>query len=295
MFEAMSKPNSCIIVLDDPISSFDGDKRFALLYRMFHKYDTTQAGVNPKDSLFNRTVVMLTHDYLVVSDAMTILGNKASKTHTLFLTCGEDGILHHKAITREDIQPYVQMIRNRIKAQGERSFFFRLVYIRCLCEMTRRRKGDQRTSEGCAFVVISLLVDGYTRDKILQQYGWDLLGEPPYIIKTGINFIKGFIPDFDFAQTFDDLNDNQKILALYEDPEITPFEKLQVLRLLIRQSKIDEQSPILVRYANEAYHLAGDYLLQLDPVDFNPVPYSVEEWCDSMFNTFKNTFEAGIA
>lgn len=288
MFEAMTKPDSCVIVLDDPISSFDGDKRFALLYRMFHRFNTSQAGVTPKDSLHARTVIMLTHDYLVVSDAMTILRNKVSKTHALYLTCDQAGTLHHKEITRDDIRPYIQMIRKRINDQDGRNPFFKLVYTRCYSEMMRRKKDDRKTGAGCAFIVISLLVDGCTRTDVLSKYGWDCIGKAPYVINTGINFIKRFIPDFDFATTLDDLNDDGEIVALYEDPDITPFEKLQVLRLLIRQKKVHEDSPILVRYANEVYHLAGDYLLQLDPVDFNPVPHSVEEWCDAMFESFRN-------
>lgn len=288
MFEAMAKPHSYVIVLDDPISSLDGDKRYALLYRMFHKFDTTQPGLTPKDSLYTRTVILLTHDYLVVSDAMTILRNKVTKLQSLYLTCDENGVLHHKRITRDDIKPYIQMIRKRIIEQDGRNSFFKLVYVRCYCEMMRKKRGDKRTKEGCAFDVISLLVDGYTREDIFRNYDWDCKSEPPYIIRTGSALIRNHIPDFCFATMLEELNNNENIITLYEDPQITPFEKLQVLRLLIRQQKLDEQSPILVKYANEVYHLAGDYLLQLDPVDFNPVPCSVEKWCDVMFDEFRN-------
>ena len=49
----------------------------------------------------------------------------------------------------------------------------------------------------------------------------------------------------------------------------------------------------MVRYANEVYHLAGDYLLQLDPVDFNPVPSFVLDWCDGVFNEFASSLNRG--
>lgn len=288
MFEAIASRDSCLIVLDDPISSFDGDKRFALLYRMFHNFAKDETDANRK-SLAGRTVVLLTHDYLVVSDVLTILGNKLLKPRILHLTCNKGGVLSHKEVGVEAVRPYVQMIRRRIRESASRDAFFQLVYLRCYCEMARRSKNDRRSGEGCAFVVISLLVDGYDWDAALEAIGWDGVQERPYVLRAGENFIRRYIPSFEFKEAFQVLRDNSEIYRLYTSAGITPYEKLQVLRLLIRQAKIDDQGPILVRYANEVYHLAGDYLLQLDPVDFNPVPPFVLDWCDGVFGEFASS------
>ena len=135
-------------------------------------------------------------------------------------------------------------------------------------------------------MVISLLVDEYDWDGALEAIGWDGVQERPYVLRTGENFIRQYIPSFEFKTAFQALRDNSEICRLYTSAGITPYEKLQVLRLLIRQAKIDDQGPVMVRYANEVYHLAGDYLLQLDPVDFNPVPPFVLDWCDGAFDGF---------
>ena len=292
MFEAIAAKDSCIIVLDDPISSFDGDKRFALLYRMFHNFKAGNSGKS-LDSLAGRTVVLLTHDYLVVSDVLTILENKVIKPHVLRLTCSRDGVLSHCEVGAEAVRPYIQMIRKRISESASRDMFFQLVYLRCYCEMMRKSKTDKRTGEGCAFIVISFVVDGDDWGAALDKLRWDGGPNRPYVLRTGESFIRGRIPGFDFKDVFEKLRDDTEICRLYNSFGITPYEKLQVLRLLIRQSKVTEKSPIMVRYANEVYHLAGDYLLQLDPVDFNPVPPFVEDWCDGMFKGFEEDVCSG--
>ena len=58
MFEALSE-NADLIVLDDPISSFDTNKKFAVIRRMFD---------NQKKSFRDKTVLLLTHDMQPIID-----------------------------------------------------------------------------------------------------------------------------------------------------------------------------------------------------------------------------------
>ena len=59
MYEAISKSPD-LIVLDDPISSFDKNKKFAIINKLFK-------GVH---SLKNNTILMLTHDFDPIVDMM---------------------------------------------------------------------------------------------------------------------------------------------------------------------------------------------------------------------------------
>ena len=54
------KENPDLVVLDDPISSFDGNKKFAIINMLFMG----------KHSLKNRTVLLLTHEFNTVIDAI---------------------------------------------------------------------------------------------------------------------------------------------------------------------------------------------------------------------------------
>ena len=58
MFEALSE-KADLIVLDDPISSFDTNKKFAVIRRMFD---------NKKKSFRDKTVLLLTHDMQPIID-----------------------------------------------------------------------------------------------------------------------------------------------------------------------------------------------------------------------------------
>lgn len=60
MFDAI-KSDAKLIILDDPISSFDSNKKYAIINRLFK---TGERG----NSLYERTVLMLTHDFEPVID-----------------------------------------------------------------------------------------------------------------------------------------------------------------------------------------------------------------------------------
>ncbi len=61
-FYAISE-NAELVVLDDPISSFDTNKKYAIIHRMFSK----QSGILPR-SFYKKTVLMLTHDFEPIID-----------------------------------------------------------------------------------------------------------------------------------------------------------------------------------------------------------------------------------
>jgi hypothetical protein len=60
MFDAI-RSNAKLVILDDPISSFDSNKKYAIINRLFK---TGERG----NSLYERTVLMLTHDFEPVID-----------------------------------------------------------------------------------------------------------------------------------------------------------------------------------------------------------------------------------
>lgn len=60
MFDAI-RNNSNLIILDDPISSFDSNKKYAIINRLFK---TGSKG----NSLYEKTVLMLTHDFEPIID-----------------------------------------------------------------------------------------------------------------------------------------------------------------------------------------------------------------------------------
>ena len=64
MFDAISR-NAEMVILDDPISSFDSNKKYAIINRLFKTGDR-------QNSLYQRTVLMLTHDFEPVIDYIQV-------------------------------------------------------------------------------------------------------------------------------------------------------------------------------------------------------------------------------
>lgn len=83
-----------LIVLDDPVSSFDNNKKFAILYYMFLKQDA---------ALKDKTVVMLTHDFDIIVDFLYKLDLKRLKPHLCYLY-QENGELKEKRIKEKQVK-----------------------------------------------------------------------------------------------------------------------------------------------------------------------------------------------
>ena len=77
MYECLSKKPS-LIILDDPISSFDKNKKYAILEMLFRR--------DSDSCLKNKTVLMLTHDVEPIIDTVKALSIKFSnQTSASFL------------------------------------------------------------------------------------------------------------------------------------------------------------------------------------------------------------------
>ncbi len=72
MFDAISK-NAELIILDDPISSFYSNKKYAIINRLFKTGDKA-------NSLYQRTVLMLTHDFEPVIDYLQVGSGRHERT-----------------------------------------------------------------------------------------------------------------------------------------------------------------------------------------------------------------------
>lgn len=89
MYYALSK-NPNLIILDDPISSFDGNKKYAIINRLFcNKGDY-------EDSFYNKTVLMLTHDFEPIIDFG--INHKPTKETNMWYLKNNNGIIQEQKI-----------------------------------------------------------------------------------------------------------------------------------------------------------------------------------------------------
>lgn len=284
MHEALRQPNS-LVVLDDPISSFDYDKRYGILYALFSKNSSVF-----KNNLSKKTVLVTTHDLLVLTDLIGIhvagIGTKTVKGK--FLSCNRDGILTAVPLGEDSLTPYTQLLIKHIDSCRNKPRIFGYVKIRQLCELLRKSKKEQQTAYSWSFSLLSDIIHGRSTEEALKQHEWNQPDERK--IKMCENLISKLTgwkvnlwEEIDFYS-----NCNDYLINIYENNDLSSEEKLLIVRLLIeRNSRLADNSKTMARFADESCHPGGSYLYQLDGETFDQIPFYVIDWCDSIVDKAK--------
>lgn len=125
MYDAVkSKPD--LIVLDDPISSFDKNKKYAIVDMLFRK----------EKSLRGRTVLMLTHDFEPIID-MVFHHRDRFEIPVAFFMENFKGQLREKEVRKEDIFTFIEICNDNTKR--EVNDITKLVYLRRKYEILNER------------------------------------------------------------------------------------------------------------------------------------------------------------
>lgn len=239
-----------LIVLDDPISSFDQNKKFAILDMLFIK----------GNSLRGKTVLMLTHDLDPVIDAIYNHPAFFDRTPKAFFLENSEGNLTEIEITRNDIQSSIQIARENIRSLPNN--ILKAIYLRRLIEIT-----DGKT---LAWHLLSNLI----HKREIPVIGSDQMTTED--INNGLARIQKDISDFDYNSLYNYVNNNENLIALYDTAQ-SNYEKLQIYRMLLGSVQEDH---IMRKFINETYHIENDYMFQLNPLRYNTIPNYIIAECD---------------
>ena len=121
MYDTLKKDVD-LIILDDPISSFDKNKKFAILNMLFRGANTFR----------DKTVLMLTHDFEPIVDMVLHHTDKFALPHAVFLE-NNSGEISEKVIVKSDIRTFIEI--NKENAELDISSINKLVYMRRLLEI----------------------------------------------------------------------------------------------------------------------------------------------------------------
>ena len=254
MFEAVkSAPD--LIVLDDPISSFDKNKKFAIMEMLFARSGR---------SFRNKTVLMLTHDLDPVIDLIYHHSRNYEKTSAHFLF-NNHGTLGEKQIERTDILTFYEMNL----ANSCDSTISSLVYLRRNCEAL----GDK----GLVYNYLSCLLH---RKTLTNRTASGETAMTPTEIQEAINGVKKHIATYDHDAMWATIKDDSKLKQIYA-ASASNYEKLHIYRIYHSDKAMDEPRTIK-KFINESFHIENDYIYQLNPKDFQTVPQYVIEECDKL-------------
>lgn len=260
VYSALSEDTK-LFVFDDPISSFDGNKRFAIINMLF--LDETP--------LRGKTILLLSHDFSIVVDIMLSLNNRFRDIvhpHSHFMT-NHNGILEEKEIAKDDIHTFCSVMRDNAKSDIHP--INRCIYLRRFYEVN-----DEK---GNVWDVLSCLFHKKNRASVCRKnYP---LGEIPLTdeeFDSACEEIKTYIADFNYVDLFTVISDDAQMKEIYRSTE-SNYEKLQIYRI-IKGENAQYQDNVIRKFVNETFHVDNDYIYQLNPREYETVPQYIVDICD---------------
>jgi len=249
------------IILDDPISSFDKNKKYAIIDMLFRK----------EKSLKGKTVLLLTHDFEPIIDMTHHHRNRFEIPTATFLE-NNHGNLIEKEIQRADIQTFVEINETNIKSLSDR-IINKLVYLRRLYEI--------KNVKGNGYQLISNLMHKREKPEFKDEdVPRDMTHEE---IISGQKEIQDLIPDFDYATLLKIISDDMEMKKIYLSAE-NNYEKLHIYRIVFADKLDAINVSVIKKFINEAFHIENDYIYQLNPRKYQMVPQFVIDECDKIIN-----------
>jgi len=255
MFDTL-KNNQQLIILDDPISSFDKNKKFAIIEMLFRGENSFQ----------NKTILMLTHDFEPIVDIVLHHSDifNMVKPNASFLE-NTEGVLSKTTITKDDIKTFIEIIKENISSLDEQ--INKLIYLRRLYEITNNK--------GLAYQLLSNIFHKretpmYKSSTENRDMTEEEINEASLEIQEAIN------ETFNYPTCYQNISNNNELIRLYEEAT-NNYEKLQIYRVL---NNDNHDNRTIRKFINETFHIENDYIYQLNPCQYQTIPYYIIKECD---------------
>jgi len=248
--------NPDIVILDDPISSFDKNKKFAIMHQLF----------KGKANLKGKTTLMLTHDIEPAIDMIksTSAVFEGAKPNASFLS-SRGGVVSEMPIGSGDIQTFAQVCTDVIAAQADA--VIRSIYL--------RRHYEIVNDKGLEYNMLASLFKKRDTPCLRSQAGdVDMTQQQKAEAQTSI---QKHISDFDYDALIVVVKDDAAMRAKYTSTNVG-YEKIQLFRII--HGKHDDH--VITKFINESYHIENEYVMQLNPHKFESVPEYVIDECDKL-------------
>ena len=261
MFDAI-RNDAKLVILDDPISSFDSNKKYAIINRLFK---TGEKG----NSFYERTVLMLTHDFEPVIDYIQTNSGRQKPTSVCasYFENKNGQLLCTPICKNDDLMSSVVLLKE-LASDTAIDIAARVGCLRKFIE--HQYKNPQE--ESSAYNILSSLIHGRSEPTLDKDGNVKLTDEQ---IAAGIEYISGFIVDFDYAAVLAQCT--PRCLMDRYTTETSAYIKMLILRAYTEQDneareRLRKYNDVLRKYVDETYHIENDYLYSLDVRRFNIVP-----------------------
>lgn len=249
-----------LAVLDDPVSSFDKTKKFAIINELFRG----------KASLRDTTVLMLTHDIEPAIDVIRSVKKlfQHPKPNAYFLS-SRCGIVSETEIRESDIQTFAQICSSNVRNLVDDEVI-KCIYLRRHFEILNDLGGEYNL---LANLLHARMVPVWKRE------GGDVEMSPEEISSAEAG-IREMIPGFDYFSILAVINNKAEMKRRLHNSAVG-YDKLQLFRIykqVHQEQNIGDD--ILQKFVNESFHIENEYVMQLNPHRFDNVPEYVIQDCD---------------
>jgi len=261
MFDAI-RNDAKLVILDDPISSFDSNKKYAIINRLFK---TGEKG----NSLYEKTVLMLTHDFEPVIDYIqTNSGRQKTTSVCANYFENKNGVLQCTPIRKDDDLMSSVVLLKELASDSTIDIAAR---IGCLRKFIEHQYKDPQ-AESDAYNILSSLIHGRSAPTSDKDGNGKLSDDQ---VKKGEEYIKRFIRDFDYITVIEQCKP-KRLMERYAT-ETSAYIKMLILRAYTEQDseareRLRKYNDVLRKYIDETYHIENDYIYSLDVRRFNIVP-----------------------
>jgi ABC-type multidrug transport system ATPase subunit len=262
MYDAIkSQPD--IIILDDPISSFDKNKKYAIVDMLFRK----------ECCFKGKTVILFTHDYEPLVDMLLHHSDRFEKPYVVFLE-NIHGRVIEKEVLRTDVKTYIEINKDNILKDIHP--INKLVYLRRFYEIS-----DER---GMAYQLISNLLHRRKEPTVKEYLKERKMTEDEQT--EGSSEIRKYLPDFDYMKILTIVQNDTELINLYTEAT-NNYEKLHIYRIIFEDKDELAQPDIIKKFINESFHTENDSIYQLDPSKYQTIPQYVIDECDKYMETIE--------
>lgn len=260
MFDAIRK-NADLIILDDPISSFDSSKKYAIINRLF------MTG-NRDNSLYMRTVLLLTHDMEPVIDYIQVGGKLDARYVNGYYLQNVDGLLVEYPLRKNIDILSTPILLIRTAKDSSIPMPARIGCLRKYIEHTVENPSEA----SMAYNILSSLIHG-RENATYDNDGEFVMDQSDF--QAGLAEIVAIIPTFDYTAILE----QYKAIALITEYRraTNRYIQLLILRAYIQryeQAKIrlKASNDVLRKFVDETFHIENDYIYSFDFLTFALVP-----------------------
>jgi len=258
MYQAL-RENPDLVILDDPISSFDKNKKYAIIHKLFRG----------KESFRGMTILMLTHDIEPAIDMIRIKGTSdqyQSLNPSAHFLRVRSGVVTEVPIARTDIQTFASICMENITSIP--NDIIKIIYLRRHYEII-----DDRGNE---YNLLASLLHGRDAPTVQDLDGQTAMSGAD--ASSASDKIKEYISDFDYQGLLVGVKDADELRKQFSATDVG-YEKIQLFRII---PNVEHDNDVIKKFVNETFHIENEYVMQLNPQKFDTIPEYIIEECEKV-------------